>query len=67
MRSIVHRPGGAMGSDPMATTFGPVAVAVLPFLRVLLDAQPRQERLEVLQGVVDVEYLDGEGEVAVVD
>ena len=47
--------------------FGPVVVAVLPFLRSFLDSEPEHQRLEVLDGMVDVEDLNGEREVAVVD
>lgn len=46
---------------------GPVVVAVLPFPRDFLDPEPEHQRLEVLYRVPDVEYLDGEEEVAVVD
>ena len=47
--------------------FRPVAVAVVPLLRPLLDPEAQKQRLEVFDGMVDVEDFDGEGEVAFVD
>ena len=52
---------------PRLDAFGPVVVAVFPFPRALPVAKPVHQGLEVLDRVPDVEYLDREGEVAVVD
>ena len=47
--------------------FRPVAMAIVPFLRSLLDPQSEHQWLDVFDGMVDVEDLDREGEVAFVN